>query len=182
MLLNDRQITARQGMITPFVPEKTKFRGTSFGLSSAGYDIRVSNRFFLFRGTEPSAIRDISTQEIAEGFELIIHDHLPLILEPGEMVLAHSEEYLNIPEDILALLANKSTWARAEVHQPSTVLEPGWHGNLTLEIHNVSRQRVAIYPGQGIAQLLFFQIEPTTTPYGDGKYQGQRGVTPARRS
>jgi dCTP deaminase len=132
-------IRARKGMITPFYERRVR-GGISFGLSAAGYDIRI-DQF--------------------------------CVIEPGGFVLASSAERFDIPDDILAEVKDKSTWARLGIAVQNTVIEPGWCGHLTLEISNHSGVEVRIDDGSPIAQIIFHQLaEATEAPYR-GKYQNQ---------
>lgn len=108
-------------------------------------------------------------------------------LRPGEFVLAHTMEWVQMPKDCVALVCDKSTYARAGIALQNTVLEPGWFGQVTLEITNHLSVPVSLRVGEGIAQVIFFKGEkvPLVT-YGDrnggkgGKYMGQSGVTIGR--
>lgn len=103
-------------------------------------------------------------------------------LPPGGFVLASTVERFDIPRDILAMVADKSTWARNGIAVQHTVIEPGWRGHLTLEISNHSDTHVSIFSGQPIAQIIFHLLDaPTEQPYA-GKYQDQQaGPQMARR-
>ncbi len=101
-------------------------------------------------------------------------------LYAGDFRLGSSIEYFNIPDDILAYVKDKSSWARMGVCVQNTVLEPGWKGFLTLEYTNHGRQGIQILSGEPIAQIIFHRLDmPTEQPY-KGKYQNQqRGVQEA---
>jgi dCTP deaminase len=147
MILPAQMIRARKGMITPFV-ERYVASGMTYGLSSAGYDIRIA-----------------AGQMIAAG----------------GFVLASSIELFEMPDDLLAEVKDKSTWARRGLAVQNTVIEPGWRGYLTLEISNHSEMWVKIPPGSPIAQVLFHQlVEPTEAPYR-GKYNNQEDRPVAAR-
>jgi len=87
-----------------------------------------------------------------------------------------------MPRDCVGLMTVKSTYARCGQMQPPTVLEPEWEGNITIELSNNTPLPAKIYAGEGIAQVLFFDIWQPEVSYADrqGKYQGQRGITPAK--
>ena len=94
--------------------------------------------------------------------------------------LARTVEYFRIPEDVLAICVGKSTYARCGIIVNVTPFEPGWEGNVTLEISNTTPLPARVYAGEGIAQVLFFRAsERCETSYADrsGKYQGQSGIT-----
>jgi len=101
------------------------------------------------------------------------------VIPPGGFILAHSVEYFRIPEDVLGLVVGKTTYARCGLSIQTSPLEPGWQGNVTLSIANVSPLPVKVYANEGIAQVLFFQgDEASVTNYTNrrGRYQGQRGL------
>lgn len=132
-------------MIRPFT-EKGIQNGMSYGLSQCGYDIRV---------------------------RLPIPDSESIWLASGVFILASSIERIKMPNDLVAIVHDKSSWARKGLAVQNTVLEPGWEGWITLEITNHSNKGLDIYQGDPIAQLLFHQLdEPTDMPYR-GKYQNQ---------
>jgi len=97
----------------------------------------------------------------------------------GDFMLASTVEQFAIPDDVLAYVKDKSTWARRGIALQNTVIEPGWRGHLTLEITNHAGY-VHIPAGSPIAQIVFHRLERATdTPYA-GKYQDQRpGAQPA---
>lgn len=146
MILSAQSIRALQP-VTPF-EERSVIRGRSYGLSAAGYDIRV-----------------------AESVALM----------PGDFSLASSIERFTMPDDVLALVKDKSSWARLGLSVFNTVIEPGWRGFLTLELKNQGKDILQIKRGDPIAQILFEALDaPTDKPYS-GKYQNQEaGPQPAR--
>lgn len=185
-MLSDLEITQIPNLITPFVPQsmKTTPEGTkciSYGLSSYGYDIRLSNDFRVFTGHSAAPI---DPKEFDDGdlVQKSVPDHQPLLIPGNSFVLATSLEYFRMPEDVLAICLGKSTYARCGLLVNLTPLEPGWEGNLTIELSNTSPSPMRVYAGEGIAQLLFFRNNPCSTSYSKrgGKYQGQQGLTYAR--
>jgi len=138
--------------IEPFEPEAKQVFGMSYGLTAAGYDIRLGQIRHPRRGNE---IVETCT------------------LRPGEFLLAASFERVKIPNDLQVIVHDKSSWARKGLALQNTVLEPGWEGYITLELSNHGDKTIALHKGQPIAQLVFHQLDqPTTIPY-DGKYQNQ---------
>lgn len=103
------------------------------------------------------------------------------ILRPGDFYLASTIEQFFMPDDVLGVVHDKSSWARRGLCVQNTVLEPGWTGYLTLELTNHSQRRFIIERGCPIAQVVFHRLDiPTNQPY-NGKYQGQtRGPQKAR--
>lgn len=101
-------------------------------------------------------------------------------LWPSRFVLASTVEQFTMPSDVLGVVHDKSTWARRGVAVQNTVIEPGWHGWLTLEI-TMHAWRILLLPkGTPIAQVIFHRLEAyTELPY-QGKYQSQgQGPQPA---
>jgi dCTP deaminase len=184
MIKNDKWIAkqAVAGMISPFVPrlvrEVDEHPVLSFGLSSFGYDIRLSGKDFrIFKhipGTvvDPKAFsaRNVESQDLHEdekGRYFILPSH--------SYGLGVALECLAVPEDISVLCIGKSTYARIGCIANLTPAEAGWRGHLTLEISNSSHADCRIYAEEGIVQLLFFEGEPCETSYDTraGKYQDQ---------
>lgn len=133
-----------QKILKPFV-ERTKFRGTTYGVGPAGYDLC-----------------------------LILADNRPKItLVPGAFILAATKERFAMPKDVLGIVHDKSSWARRGITVQNTVIEPGWRGYLTLEIKNIGHEEINLYAGQGIAQVIFHRIDRIVEHAYDGKYQDQ---------
>jgi len=171
-----RRMCENYDMIDPFEPVQVRDGNISYGLSSYGYDIRVSSEFKVFTNVhnsivDPKNFDDRSFVDI-EGSECII--------PPNSFALARTEEYFRIPRDVLVICVGKSTYARCGLIVNVTPLEPTWEGYLTLEISNTTPLPAKVYGGEGIAQLLFFEgDEEPETAYADrqGKYMEQTGVT-----
>lgn len=96
-----------------------------------------------------------------------------LAIEPGMFILASTYEHIQMPNDLLAVVHDKSSWARQGLSVFNTVIEPGWYGYLTLELVNQSKQPIFIDRWTPIAQVVMHRLtEATQEPYG-GKYQNQ---------
>lgn len=96
------------------------------------------------------------------------------LLEPGEFRLAAASEYFVLPDNVVGMVYDKSSWARRGLSLFNTVAEPGWFGYLTLELKNMGNERLFLPQGVPIAQVVFTYLdEPTIYPYS-GKYQGQQ--------
>jgi dCTP deaminase len=107
----------------------------------------------------------------AAGYDVRIAQTVALDL--GGFSLASTVEHFTMPDDVLGIVHDKSTWARRGITCQNTVIEPGWRGWLTLELANHSSEPVIITEGSPIAQIVFHQLlEPTDRPYR-GKYQDQ---------
>jgi len=190
-LLNDTEIKMLhedgEWMINPFVPHAVRRTENgecvSYGLSSVGYDIRLSEEFKrpLDRVSE-GYFRPVLDPHFPGNVEWKLETHQNLVLQAGEMILCASLEYFNMPLDVVGICLGKSTYARLGLFVNVTPLEPGWKGQLTMELSNIGHVPLMIYAKEGIAQLLFFRVNRPQTTYADkkGKYQGQTGVTTAR--
>jgi dCTP deaminase len=163
-------------MIEPFVEGSVRNGVISYGVSSYGYDIRVSNEFKVFTNVN-SAVVD-PKNFVPHSFIDVTTD--VCIIPPNSFALSRTVEYFRIPRDVLVVCVGKSTYARCGLIVNVTPLEPEWEGYLTLEISNTTPLPAKVYANEGIAQLLFLAGDGLCeTSYKDkkGKYQGQIGVT-----
>lgn len=182
MILNDMNIRAlatRAGMITPFVESKKEKGIISYGLSSFGYDVRLGDEFKVLRLHTEKEVDPLRPNE--KEWRTFKADDV-FTIEPKQFVLAHTIESFDMPRDITGFVTDKSTYARCGITLQNTVIEAGWKGVLTLELFNQLDRPVFLYPGQGIAQVIFEQGTACQKSYADGsaKYQNQTGVTIGR--
>ncbi len=171
-----REMALTKGMIDPFVEQQKKEGVISYGLSSYGYDARVSNEFKIFTNVD-SAIVDPKNFSEA-GF--VSRDVDVCVIPPNSFALARSVEYFRVPRDVLVICLGKSTYARCGLIVNVTPLEPEWEGHVTLEISNTTPLPAKVYANEGLCQFLFLKGDsPCETSYADraGKYMHQRGVT-----
>ncbi|UTW55681.1 dCTP deaminase [Kordiimonas sp. SCSIO 12610] len=171
-----RKMSKEHGMIEPFVDGQVRDDCVSYGLSSYGYDARVSPEFKIFTNVDSAVVdpKDFSPKSFVD------RDTDVCIIPPNSFALARTVEYFRIPEDVLVICLGKSTYARCGIIVNVTPLEPGWEGHVTLEFSNTTPLPAKIYANEGACQFLFLQgNEPCETSYKDkaGKYQGQKGVT-----
>lgn len=95
------------------------------------------------------------------------------VIGPNQFILCSTIEKVNIPINILANVADKSSWARKGLAVQNTVFDPGFTGYPTIELTNHSANAISIKKGMPICQFVFFMLlEPTDKPY-NGKYQNQ---------
>ena len=178
-VLSDRwikEMALKKEMIKPFVPEQKRGKAISYGLSSFGYDARVSNEFKIFTDVD-SAIVDPKN---FKSNSFVSRKTDECIIPPNSFVLASTVEYFKIPKDILVICLGKSTYARCGIIVNVTPLEPGWEGYVTLEFSNTTPLPAKIYANEGVAQFVFLKgNEKPEVTYADrdGKYMGQTGVT-----
>lgn len=176
-----RKMAKEHGMIEPFEEGQVRHSETgekliSYGLSSYGYDLRVSDEFKVFtnvfntvvdpKSFDPRSFVDLKTDVC--------------IVPPNSFALARSIEYFRIPREVLTICVGKSTYARCGIIVNVTPFEPEWEGHVTLEISNTTPLPAKIYANEGLAQVVFFLAETTCeTSYADraGKYMKQQGIT-----
>jgi dCTP deaminase len=171
-----RRMCEEHRMIEPFEAGQVRDGVVSYGLSSYGYDIRVSKEFKVFTNVH-STIVDPKRFDAKSFVDFNVDE---CIIPPNSFALARTEEYFRIPRNVLVVCVGKSTYARCGLIVNVTPLEPTWEGYLTLEISNTTPLPAKVYGGEGIAQLLFFEgDEEPEVAYADrqGKYMKQVGVT-----
>jgi dCTP deaminase len=192
VIKNDIWITemAQQGLISPFEPSLIRHLENlpviSFGLSSFGYDIRLSpDDFRIFRHI-PGTVVDPKNfnPENLERTELHTDVNGKYFILPAHSYgLGVALERLEIPDNITVICIGKSTYARCGIIANVTPAEAAWRGYLTLELSNASSADCRIYASEGIVQLMFLEGEPCAVNYEarQGKYQDQvKGVTLAK--
>jgi dCTP deaminase len=170
-----RRMVKEQGMIEPFVDGQVREGVISYGLSSYGYDIRVTNEFKIFTNVHSAVVdpKNFTPQSFIDFTGEVC------VIPPNSFVLAQTVEYFRIPRDVLTVCLGKSTYARCGLIVNVTPFEPEWEGYVTLEISNTTPLPARIYANEGIAQVLFFQSdEVCETSYADrkGKYQKQQSI------
>ena len=171
-----KKMSIQHKMIEPFTLEQIRNGKISYGLSSYGYDIRVSDKYKIFTNVNSNIVDPKKFD--AKSFVDFKGD--VCIVPPNSFALASSVEYFRIPRDILTLCVGKSTYARCGIIVNVTPFEPEWEGYVTLEISNTTPLPAKIYSNEGLCQVLFFQSdEECLTSYKDkkGKYQKQSGIT-----
>src|ERR1700678_952155 len=171
-----RQQATENGMIAPFSEKQVKEGVISYGRSSYGYDLRVSDEFKIFTNVNSAIIDPKAFDE--RSFVSVQAESV--IVPPNSFALARSVEYFRIPRDVLTICVGKSTYARCGIIVNVTPFEPGGEGLVTLEVSNSTPLPAKIYANEGVAQVIFFESdEVCETSYKDrgGKYQGQQGVT-----
>jgi len=178
VVLSDRdiraEIAAGRIIIDPFTPE---------AVQPSSVDLHLDRRFRVFRNSRYPYI-DVR-EEQPELTELVeIAGDEPFILHPGEFVLGSTLELVALPDDLVARLEGKSSLGRLGllIHSTAGYVDPGWEGNLTLELSNVANLPITLYDGMKIGQISFQRMSsPVEVAYGDdrlgSRYRGQRDPT-----
>ena len=170
-----RKMAQEHKMIEPFIDHQVGHDVISYGLSSYGYDIRVTDEFKIFTNVH-SAIVDPKHFN-SESF--IDYKGDICVIPPNSFVLARTIEYFRIPRNVITVCLGKSTYARCGLIVNVTPFEPEWEGFVTLEISNTTPLPARIYANEGIAQVIFLEgDEVCEVSYADrkGKYQRQEQI------
>lgn len=171
-----RNMAKSHEMINPFQENQIRDNKISYGLSSYGYDARVSNEFKIFTNVNSEVVDPKNFKQS----NFISKKVSECIIPPNSFVLASTVEYFKIPNDIMVICLGKSTYARCGIIVNVTPLEPGWEGYVTLEFSNTTPLPAKVYANEGAAQFIFLKgNEKPEVTYADrdGKYMKQKGVT-----
>ena len=177
-VLSDRDIRASieagEIVIKPYDPKD---------LQPSSVDLHLDRRFRVFRNNRYAYI-DVRNPQPDLTELLTIQNDEPFVLHPGEFVLGQTLEWTELPNDLVARLEGKSSLGRLGllIHSTAGYVDPGWKGNLTLELSNVANLPIALYYAMKIGQISFFKMSsPVDRPYGSpelgSKYQGQSEPT-----
>jgi dCTP deaminase len=185
MLLNDKEISilAENDIIFPFVGEKARelpngTKALSYGLSHAGYDLRLSPKGFMVinnnKPVEALDVKSFNKELMYEASPIEENGSTFFVLPPFSYALGVSVELLTMPSNIMGITDGKSTYARQGTILNVCPIEPGWSGHLTISIVNPLAFPVRIYALEGIVQVMFLRLNSDSAQdYGDGKYQNQ---------
>jgi dCTP deaminase len=152
-------------------------------LQPSSVDLHLDSDFRVFRNNRYPYIDVRAPQPDLTELVSIDGDE-PFILHPNEFVLGQTLEWVELPDDLVARLEGKSSLGRLGllIHSTAGYVDPGWKGNLTLELSNVANLPIALYRGMKIGQISFFKMSSAVErPYGSrelgSKYQGQSRPT-----
>lgn len=181
MLLSDRDIRSQidngRVALDPYEPDM---------IQPSSVDVRLDKFFRVFDNHKYAAIDPaIEQPELTRLVE--VESGNPFVLHPGEFVLGSTYESVSLPNDIAARLEGKSSLGRLGLltHSTAGFIDPGFEGNVTLELSNTATLPINLWPGMKIGQLCFFQLSsPAENPYGSSvygsRYRGQRGPTASK--
>ena len=150
-------------------------------LGSVSVDFRLGHTFMVFEHSRHSFIDPREPKSIGDAMRtIVVEEGDRFIMQPGDFALASTIESLELPDDLLGRLEGRSSIARLgiTVHSTAAVFEPGWVGTATMELSNLGRMPVALYPGMRICAFSFETVSsPVRTPYRNkrnNKYAGQQ--------
>jgi dCTP deaminase len=153
----------------------------------ASVDLRLGSEFLEFQRTNISCIHPTDEGEVGEYIsETVVEEGNEFILHPGDFVLGTTKERVEMPADLVANVEGRSSLGRLAVvvHATAGFVDPGYRGQVTLELSNLGTAPVALTPGMRVSQLVFTELSsPAERPYGSergSKYQDQHGPQASR--
>lgn len=168
-------------------------------IQPASLDVQLGSQLFVYEteargwstGQVFGAIDPEEYLRVEDLVGLCLDDDEPFLLKPGQFVLGHTLQQIELPSWIAARVEGKSSLGRLGllIHSTAGFIDPGFNGNITLEMSNLNQRPIKLRCGMWIAQLSFEQLSPVQRPYGSpdlkSHYQGQMGVgrpLPLRRA
>ncbi len=144
-------------------------------IQPASIDIRLGNTFSIVEDTSTGIIN----LENEIKYKTITTDSY--ILLPNQFVLATTMEYFDLPDDLTAFVEGRSSLGRMGLFiQNAGWVDPGFKGEITLELYNANRCAIELKAGRRVGQLVFAKMDDTALNPYNGKYQGQKGATGSR--
>lgn len=176
MILSDKQIKwfiENQTLVTCDIPFSDD------QIQPASFDFRLGSSFKCFKNLDDSSTSKLISLDCANEMEEMTTNYY--ILGPGEFVLGTTMEAFNLPDDMTAFVEGRSSVGRLGLFvQNAGWVDPGFSGEITLELYNASPYSIRLDAGRRIGQLVFAMTgTPVENPYR-GKYQGQKGATSSR--
>ena len=184
MILSDRDIRARLEKgdlrITPLKDERAQ-------IQPASVDLRLGSEFIVYRPAQVTCLDPKHPDTIRLATERVtVEPHEAFVLHPSEFALGTTVEHLTLPPDLVARVDGRSSIGRLAVvvHATAGFVDPGFQGQITLELSNLGRIPVKLYPGMRISQVVFHTMtSPAEVPYGHARgshYHDQVGPQPSR--
>ncbi len=177
MILSDKDIKKALSSGRIIITPKPNLK---IQLGSCSVDLRLGRQFRIFDHSKFAFI-DPKNPTLAANMmkNVVVKPSEPFMLQPGDFVLATTMESLSLPDDLLARLEGRSSLGRLGivVHSTASIFDPGWRGMIVMELGNMGRMPVALYPGMRICALTFEELtSPADVPYykkKSAKYVGQ---------
>jgi len=178
MILSDRDIKkalkSKRIRVTPPLNLRTQ-------LGSCSIDLRLGKQFRVFNHSKYAFIDPNNPKLVTDMMtEVTLKNNDPFILQPGDFVLATTVENIELPDDLIGRLEGRSSLGRLGivVHSTASIFDPGWSGVVVMELGNMGRMPVALYPNMRICSMTFEELSsPVDVPYSkkkSAKYIGQK--------
>lgn len=179
MILSDRDIKRKiaSGDIVITSPDNDHMGN----VGASSMDLRLGKFFKVYDHTKYAVLDPMQPETFKDVAKLIEIDDQksPFVVQPGEFVLGVTLEKIKIADDIVARVEGRSSLGRLGIiiHSTAGFVDAGFEGTITLEITNINRMPVALYPGMRVCQLAFEEMSSVAdVPYQmkkSSKYQGQ---------
>jgi dCTP deaminase len=186
MILSDRDIkkAIENGRVRMEAPDATgavvDVELSKMHIHASSMDLHLGNTFKLYEHSKFAVLDPMKPETFAGNMRTItVPDNESFMVQPGEFVLGVTHERITVPDDLVVRVEGRSSLGRLGiiVHSTAGFVDPGFSGTITLEISNLNRLPVALYPGMRVCQLAFEQMtSPAETPYNmkpHSKYQNQ---------
>lgn len=178
MILSDRDI--RAAIASGRVKIETDRTDLQSHIHASSMDLRLGNIFKVYEHSKHAILDPKDPSSFAQNMRVVeVPSGDPFIVQPGEFILGVTEEKITVPDDLVVRVEGRSSLGRLGiiVHSTAGFVDPGFCGTITLEISNLNRMPVALYPGMRVCQLAFETMSsPAEMPYHKkpgSKYQGQ---------
>ena len=178
MILSDRDI--KDAITTGRVKIESEDPNLMEHIHASSMDLHLGSSFKLYEHSKAAILDPKDPETFAKEMRTIeVADGEPFIVQPGEFVLGVTMERICVPDDLVVRVEGRSSLGRLGiiVHSTAGFVDPGFEGTITLEISNLNRLPVSLYPGMRVCQIAFEQMtSPAETPYNKkpySKYQGQ---------
>ena len=178
MILSDRDIKKAlgSGRVKIECPNPALF----LHIHASSMDLHLGNVFKLYEHSRFAVLDPKHPESFTGNMRTItIPEGEPFLVQPGEFILGVTQEHLTVPDDLVVRVEGRSSLGRLGiiVHSTAGFVDPGFSGTITLEISNLNRMPVALYPGMRVCQIAFEEMSsPADMPYNlkpNSKYQGQ---------
>lgn len=185
MLLSDRDLKEMVAQGAVYVPTDKNPIDLELQLGPSSIDLRLAPEVLLF-DNHAMRIIDLSEKIPPRMRRVMIDEKEGFVLHPGEFVLGSTLEAVKVPTDLVARLEGRSSLGRLGliIHATAGFIDPGFEGQITLEMQNIGNQPLLLRPYQRVCQLCFYKMtSPAETPYNkkpDTKYHGQFGPVASR--
>lgn len=178
MILSDRDIKA--AIASGRVKIESSHPELMQHIHASSMDLRLGNVFKIYEHAKHALLDPKDPKTFASAMRIVtITDGDPFIVQPGEFILGVTQEKITVPDDLVVRVEGRSSIGRMGiiVHSTAGFVDPGFSGTITLEISNLNRMPIALYPGMRICQIAFeMMTSKAETPYDKkpfSKYQGQ---------
>lgn len=150
-------------------------------LGACTIDLTLDNTFLIFEHSKYAFIDPLNPEKEGATRQVRVKDGDPFVVQPGDFILASTKEHIEIADDLVGRLEGRSSIGRLGIviHSTAALFNPGWRGKAVLELGNMGRMPVALYPGMRVCAMTFEELSsPAETPYHkkkSAKYAGQKG-------